>query len=397
MNRTIVPLIAILAWLTLPLNAQPGSSKAALVAEMKVVGEPKEEPSELISKEVRDMNGDVCAGLIINSDLKGLTFQSNNGIMKMNQTPGRYFLFLSPSENVVDVFCSGYAPLKIILNEVGMRLRSGQTWSITVTGEKSVPVHFIIQPNGTKLFIDGATSESVKNPQLKIGSHVIRITKPNFVTLIDTIDVSPENSFFNYELREVDIYDPQVTGDDKNLIKAAVANLKFSGDLSSAEVDQLQQAFKSDLEATGKYKIVPLSEEELAAIVKQYETGTVDPKSKSLLQGIDRKANQIFKGSIGKFADEWTISIQKIDLKEKKMDNNAAFIRFEGSQGKLFDQITIAAQKIAGTYVEESNLWYYVGGAALLGGGAAILLGGSKDASTPTGTDGLPLPPSKPN
>ncbi|MFZ4619615.1 MAG: hypothetical protein ACOYNS_03590 [Bacteroidota bacterium] len=374
------------------------TAAAQLVSEMKVVGDPKEEPSELVSKEIRDDNGTVCAGLIITTDLKGLTFQANNGIVKINQTPGRYFLFLSPDENVIDVFSSDYAPKKLILNELGMRLRSGQTWSIKITGEKSIPVTFIISPNGTKLFIDNAPGESKKTPQLKVGTHAVKIMKQGFVTLIDTINVSPENALFNYELREVDIYDPQTTDDDKTLIKAAVATFKISGELTTDDAFQLQQAFKSDLEGTGKYKIVPLSENELNAIIRQYETGTVDKDAKALLTGIERKTTQVFKGSIGKFANEWTISIQKIDLKEKKMDNSAFFNRFEGSQSMLFDQITIAAQKIAGTYVESSNLWYYVGGAAvLIGGGAAVLLGGKDAAAAPVGTDGLPLPPSKPN
>ena len=370
---------------------------AQLVSEMKIVGDAKEEPSELISKENRDGNGAVCAGLIINTDLKGLTFQSNNGIVKINQTPGRYFLFLSSDENVVDVFSSDYSPMKLILNEQGIRLKSGQSWSIKITGEKSIPVTFIISPNATRLYIDNASGESKKTPQLKVGTHIIRIMKQGFVTLVDTINISPENALFNYELREVDIYDPQTTEDDRTLTKAAVATFKISGELTTDDAFQLQQAFKSDLEGTGKYKIVPLSEDELSAIIQQYETGTVDKSSKALLTGIERKTTQVFKGTIGKFADEWTISIQKIDLKEKKMDNSAAFIRFEGSQSKLFDQITIAAQKIAGTYVEESNLWYYVGGAVLLGGGAAVLLGGKDPAATPVGIDGLPLPPSKPN
>ncbi|MFA5832578.1 MAG: hypothetical protein WDA22_03770 [Bacteroidota bacterium] len=368
-----------------------------LVSEMKVVGEPKMEPNELVGKEIRDDNGVTCAGLIVNTDLKGMRFNSYNGVVKVNSEPGRHFVFLSPDERVVEVYVDEYTSLKIILSDIGIRLKSGQTWSLTITGEKSIPVTFFISPNGTKLFIDNSKEESKKTPQLKIGTHVIKLTKPGFVTIIDTINVSPENALLNYELREIDIYDPGTTEDDKTLIKAAVATLKVSGDLSVDDGFQLQQAFKSNLEGTGKYKIVPLSEDELNAVIRQYETGTVDEKSKALLAGIERKTNQVFKGSIGKFADEWTIAIQKIDLKEKKMDNNAASIRFEGSQIELFDKINIAAQKIAGTYVEESNLWYYVGGAVLVGGGAAVLLGGKKESVIPVGTDGLPLPPSKPN
>ena len=101
---------------------------------MFIEGEPKQEPSELIGNNVRDANGDVCAGLIILSDLKGLKFQSADGIVKIDDSnPGRSLLFLSPNERVIDVYCVGYTPLQIILSEENIRLKSGQTWSVKVT------------------------------------------------------------------------------------------------------------------------------------------------------------------------------------------------------------------------------------------------------------------------
>lgn len=35
------------------------------LSEMKTIGTPKIEYSELVSNEIRDANGDVCAGIII--------------------------------------------------------------------------------------------------------------------------------------------------------------------------------------------------------------------------------------------------------------------------------------------------------------------------------------------
>jgi len=65
-------------------------------------------PSELISKDVRDKNGEVCAAVAISTDLDGLSFQSYNGIVKTNSNPGRHFVFVSPTERVIEVFKSGY-------------------------------------------------------------------------------------------------------------------------------------------------------------------------------------------------------------------------------------------------------------------------------------------------
>ncbi len=367
-----------------------------VTAEMKIVGEPKEEPSELVGKEIRDDNGEVCAGFIINTDLKGLVFQANNGVVKINQVPGRYFLFLSPGENVVDVFADGFAPLKIVMNNLGIRLRSGQSWSVKLTGEKSIPVNFIITPQNVKLFVNGVPTNYSTPPQMKIGKHAVRLEKEGWVTINDTIEVSESRTLFPFYLREKDIYDPGPNQQDESIIKATVANFTASDDLSAYELNQLTQAFRRALEATGKYKIVPLTVNELAAIINQYESGTTDEQSRTLIAGIPRKTNEIFKGSIGKLGDEWTVLIQKIDVRNRQMDNNAATIRYEGTQSGLVDEIDIAAQKIAGTYVDNS-LWYYLGGAAVLGGGAAVFLLQPEVIVPPPVDNSLPLPPSKPN
>ncbi len=91
--------------------------------EMRVVGKGEFQPSELIDKSIRDANGEVCAGLIIVTDLTGMRYDSYNGIVKVNQNPGKDFLFLSPDERVVEIFCEGFASLKIVLSDYGIVLR----------------------------------------------------------------------------------------------------------------------------------------------------------------------------------------------------------------------------------------------------------------------------------
>ncbi|MFZ1977048.1 MAG: hypothetical protein WAV76_03755, partial [Bacteroidota bacterium] len=97
---------------------------------MRIEGKAEYQASELIAKEVRDANGDVCAGLIITTDLDGLKFDSYNGIVKMDaDKPGRYFLFLSPDERVVTIYKTGFEPLKIILSDWGIsKMQSGKVW-----------------------------------------------------------------------------------------------------------------------------------------------------------------------------------------------------------------------------------------------------------------------------
>lgn len=116
------------------LLALPGCLYSQTLSEMRVVsGSAKFMPGELIDKSVIDANGDVCAGFKIRTDLEGLSFQSYNGIVKVNTMPGEYTLFLQPSERVVEVFKSGFAKLSIILADCGVALSSGRTWALELT------------------------------------------------------------------------------------------------------------------------------------------------------------------------------------------------------------------------------------------------------------------------
>lgn len=178
------------------------------LSQMRIVGTPQQEPSQIVVKEVRDANGETCAGLIIQSDLKGLTFQSNNGIVKINKESGEDFLFLSADERVVTVYCSGFAPLQIILNEYGIKLRSGQTWSIKVTGDKKldlIPVNIIVKPEGANISIDGVNKGTITLQQLAEGKHELKIEKEAFKTLIQTITISTTQTLFNFTLQEVEL------------------------------------------------------------------------------------------------------------------------------------------------------------------------------------------------
>ncbi|MBU0561465.1 MAG: hypothetical protein KKD86_15540, partial [Bacteroidetes bacterium] len=70
-TRIVLLLIVAASYVT----AQTGS-------RLYVVGNGEIFEGELITKSVRDVNGEVCAGLVIVSDLTGFSYDSNNGIVK---------------------------------------------------------------------------------------------------------------------------------------------------------------------------------------------------------------------------------------------------------------------------------------------------------------------------
>src|SRR3990172_1717165 len=86
--------------------------------------------------EERDINGRICAAIHIIADMEGFKYDSYQGVVKVIDLRGLDIIFLSPDERVLEIYHSGYQPLKIILSELGIRLDSNQGWKITLTAEK---------------------------------------------------------------------------------------------------------------------------------------------------------------------------------------------------------------------------------------------------------------------
>lgn len=176
--------------------------------EIRVVGLPQEEPSELIAKSIVDANQNVCAGLIVFSDLTSLSFNSASGIVKRNSTDGKDFLFLSPDERMVEIFCPGFTTLKLMLNDLGVRLKSGRTWSITITGQKMlemIPVNFILDPLDAEVIIDGKNVGSGTTRMVKAGTHVIKAVREGFKPFNKSVDISVSNNLINITLQKQDM------------------------------------------------------------------------------------------------------------------------------------------------------------------------------------------------
>ncbi|MBM4166748.1 MAG: PEGA domain-containing protein, partial [Ignavibacteria bacterium] len=181
--------------------------------EMRVVGKGEYRPDELIDVSIKDANQRVCAGLIILSDLSGLTFQAYNGIVKVNKDPGRYFLFLQPDERVVEVYAEGYVPLKIILYDYDIKFESGKTFQLKVTGEKeitTVSLNLLLEPSDAQVTLDGKKLSSSPTQQVAVGKHTIKIEKQGFKTIEQAIDVSPSNTLFRFALKEVELASVQI-------------------------------------------------------------------------------------------------------------------------------------------------------------------------------------------
>jgi len=164
--------------------------------------------NEIVSNNVRDINGRIASGLVVMSSLNGLKYNSNNGIIKVNSQYGKDFLYLSPDERVIEVFKEGYLPLKIILSNYGINMESGKVWQFKIFAEstkKEIPVNIIVNPEDADIFIDGKKeNNAIKTIKLQEGKHKIRIEKIGFSSINKEINVSEKNTLFEFRLTKLD-------------------------------------------------------------------------------------------------------------------------------------------------------------------------------------------------
>ncbi|MCF8267268.1 MAG: PEGA domain-containing protein [Ignavibacteriales bacterium] len=177
------------------------------ISKLSVAGKPEFAPDILLNRDIKDANYEVCAGLMILTDLTGLQFDSYNGIVKLlSDKPGQYLLFLSESERVVEVFKEGYKPLKMYLPDLGIKLQKGVSWKVSVTGDKKdnlIPVNFIIEPVEARLSIDDQRKDFSSAVLLSEGKHSMRIEFEGYKGIIEDVEVNLKNNLFSRTLQKV--------------------------------------------------------------------------------------------------------------------------------------------------------------------------------------------------
>ena len=187
------------------------------LSELRVTGKATLLDGELVAREIKDANGNICGMVIVLTDLEGLTFTSSYGMCKNNSIEqGRYKIFLSPGERVLEVLKSGYKPLKIFLNEVGITVESGKVWQIEITGDKKldlIPITVRITPEDAAIYLDGKIITNNKPILTSIGKHRLRAEQSNSKTLDKEIEVSQSNVFFEEQLTSIQLIKVTITSE----------------------------------------------------------------------------------------------------------------------------------------------------------------------------------------
>jgi hypothetical protein len=132
MNRAIHIIFSVLAPAVAMLSAQTGSGPAKL----QIVGNPEKSATEFVVLTIRDANDRICAAIQTVSDMDGFSYKSNNGVVQVDDKPGKDMVYLSPDERVLEIMHSGHEPFKLILSEYGIQLREKEVWIVKIAGER---------------------------------------------------------------------------------------------------------------------------------------------------------------------------------------------------------------------------------------------------------------------
>jgi formylglycine-generating enzyme required for sulfatase activity len=171
--------------------------------ELKIIGKPnKMNTGEMVAR--RDANGNFCAAIQMVSNQDGFTYDSFDGIVgKIDDKPGMDMVYLTSSERVLQVFKTGFKPLKIILSDYGIVLKPREVWQIEINGESTadqLPVTIRFTPADASLSIDGKAVALASTNNLSVGQHKVSIVKDGFQAVEKTIMVDDKNVFFEYKL-----------------------------------------------------------------------------------------------------------------------------------------------------------------------------------------------------
>lgn len=175
---------------------------------LQLVEAPSRVANEFVGASIKDANGNICAAIMLDSDLSGFAFEANNGVVKVDEKNARTLVYLSAGERVLTLFLKGYKPLKLIFSDHGILLKQKEIWQLSVsssTKRSLVPVSIVFAPSAPdSLFIDSTFVSNDTTFYLSHGAHRIAAQKRGFFSVEKEITVNNGANlhFFTFEAKE---------------------------------------------------------------------------------------------------------------------------------------------------------------------------------------------------
>jgi formylglycine-generating enzyme required for sulfatase activity len=179
----------------------------------------KELPSTYINIEVRDADGKYAPVLIVKSELKGLGFKNKGRLTKhppeYDDRRHEYKFYLNVNQRVIEITHPDYEPLEVrLLADYSLEVSSQRWYEMALSNEPEkvyIPVNILTNPSDALKIIDEENLGTGQNFRLSIGKHNIVIEKEGYQNIYDEINVSEDNTLFQYQLMEIEDVSVQIT------------------------------------------------------------------------------------------------------------------------------------------------------------------------------------------
>jgi len=171
---SIVYIIFSLA-LTSPLHAE--------ISQLHIEGAPQRLTEDIIAE--RDNDGNICAAIQVTSELEGFSYESNNGVVYVDDRPGQDMVYLQAGERVLEIYHTGFEKLMIVLSEVGIRLQPRGVWQIRISGEKenNARLYISTEPSGAEIYENGTLIGNTNDrffSEFREGEHTFTLIKTGY-------------------------------------------------------------------------------------------------------------------------------------------------------------------------------------------------------------------------
>ncbi|MDP8211200.1 MAG: SUMF1/EgtB/PvdO family nonheme iron enzyme [Candidatus Stygibacter australis] len=168
--------------------------------QLSIVGKATRATGEIVPGDKLDANKNQAALISFITDLDvDMDFRPWNGAVGKITNPamGRWNVYVSPGERAIDVHAEGFEPLKVVLSSFGINsVKSGDVFHLKITGNKSITISIIADPNGAEKWLDGELLGTEDTYTISKGEHLLEVKKSGYMDYTKTITVEEEQVLF---------------------------------------------------------------------------------------------------------------------------------------------------------------------------------------------------------
>ncbi len=188
------------------------ASLAGEMNQLRIEGRATTPKGVFIAKDLVDKNLEQAALIIFLSDIDtDLAFRPSNGLVRKvdKSTPGRYEVYVSPSEKRIRVNAMGYTEFEVVLSSYNItNLESGEVYQHNLTGDAKaveIPVIITCPVNGAEVYLDGTLQGIIEDRMLLLkhvgqGKHRIRVSLDGYKPFEINERITLDNNSFKVDL-----------------------------------------------------------------------------------------------------------------------------------------------------------------------------------------------------